>query len=61
MIFRILALFVVALAINALLRRLFRQLGSRHRPEEGAPRRRSRRFSGKAEPAEFEILDDEAP
>ncbi|MEZ4648163.1 MAG: hypothetical protein R3E97_05140 [Candidatus Eisenbacteria bacterium] len=58
MIYRILALFVIALAANSILRRLLsRSWGapeSTSRPGPLRPRRR-----GQAEPAEFEIIEDE--
>lgn len=60
MIFRILALFVIALAANSILRRLLRPfLGA----QKNTNRQRTRSGSGgrrrQAEPAEFEIIEDE--
>lgn len=65
MIFRILALFVIALALNSILRRVLRPLlgghkigGARMNPRGATSRRRR---SNQPEPAEFEIIDDETP
>jgi len=66
MIFRILALFVIALAVNSLLRKLFHSLAGPRGTLSGgrSPRaaaRGARRASGRAEPADFEVIDDDTP